>query len=321
MNLQQLRYLVTTADEGTMTRAAEALHVAQPALSRAVRSLEAELGVTVFEREGRGVRITRDGREVVAMARRIVAEVDRLGTIGERKVLRVCTISGQAREVGTPAIARFVTGAHGRVALDVADTAEEVLERLHDGRAQLGIIDLPAPGDLHVVSLGWQELMLLHPPDWSIDDPFDLDGLSQLPLLTPGVDDWRHTALEDNLRMYGIDPNIAAESTDRDLIPGLVSQGAGAWFSYGRQAEAAVAGGTGLVHLDPPVVREIGFISIDEPGAAAQTFIDLAREETQVTLLHAGDPILKRAVWIRGSEVLATRSPSTTARRPPAPAV
>ena len=61
MNLRKLRYLVTTADEGTMTRAAEALHVAQPALSRAVRSLEREIGVTVFERKGRGVRVTRDG--------------------------------------------------------------------------------------------------------------------------------------------------------------------------------------------------------------------------------------------------------------------
>ena len=51
MNLQQLRYLIATADEGTMTRAAESLHVAQPALSRAIRGFEAEIGITVFERK------------------------------------------------------------------------------------------------------------------------------------------------------------------------------------------------------------------------------------------------------------------------------
>ena len=67
MNLQQLRYVAATADEGTMTRAAAALHVAQPALSRAVRALEAEIEVAVFERDGRGVRVTRQGREVVAL--------------------------------------------------------------------------------------------------------------------------------------------------------------------------------------------------------------------------------------------------------------
>src|SRR5690606_25076085 len=90
MNLQQLRYVVSTADEGTMTHAAAANHVAQPALSRAIRALEAELGVTVFDRKGRGVRLTGDGAEVVAIARRILADVDRLGAVGQKQVLRVC---------------------------------------------------------------------------------------------------------------------------------------------------------------------------------------------------------------------------------------
>jgi DNA-binding transcriptional LysR family regulator len=317
MNLQQLRYLVATADEGTMTRAAEALHVAQPALSRAVRGLEGEIGVTVFERMGRGVGITRDGREVVAIARRILSEVDRLGTIGERQVLRVCAIGGQAREIGSPVIARFVTGAHGRAALDVVDTADEVIDRVRDGRASLGIVDLPAPRDLQVVSLGWQEIVLLHPPDWSIDDPLDLRDLSGLPLLSPGTDDWRHAAIEDNLRAYGIDPTIAAEVTERDLLTGLVQQGAGAWFSYGRRAEDAVTGGAGMVHLDPPVVREVGVVSMGEPGDAGRNFIDLARAETQATLLPVGDPILERAAWIKGSEVLATPPPPASARPTP----
>src|SRR5690606_23931705 len=61
MNLQQLRYLVATADEGTMTRAAAALHVAQPALSRGIGGVEAELGITAFERRGRGVTLTPGG--------------------------------------------------------------------------------------------------------------------------------------------------------------------------------------------------------------------------------------------------------------------
>jgi LysR family cyn operon transcriptional activator len=55
MNLQQLRYLVATADEGTMTSAATACHVAQPVLTRAVRALERELGVLLLRRRGRGV--------------------------------------------------------------------------------------------------------------------------------------------------------------------------------------------------------------------------------------------------------------------------
>src|SRR5690606_13280851 len=111
MNLQHLRYLVATADEGTMTRAAAALHVAQPALSRGIRGLEVALGITAFERRGRGVTLTPEGAEAVAIARRVLAEVDRLTAIGR---LRVCSVRGQATEIASPVIARLVTGGPGR---------------------------------------------------------------------------------------------------------------------------------------------------------------------------------------------------------------
>ena len=70
MNAQQLRYVVATAELGTMTRAAQSCAVGQPALTRAVRALEKELGVTLFRREGRRVEITDEGVEIVALARR-----------------------------------------------------------------------------------------------------------------------------------------------------------------------------------------------------------------------------------------------------------
>ena len=317
MNLQQLRYLIATADEGTMTRAAEALHVAQPALSRAVRSLEAEIGVTVFERKGRGVRITPQGHEVIATARRILAEVDRLATLGHQQILRVSAVTGQAHEVGSPTIAGYVTGGHGRVALDVADTSDEVVDQVRDGRAHLGIIELPAPPDLWVTSLGWQEMVLLHPPDWTLDDPLDVQALASLPLLSPGSGNWRHVALETNLRTVGVTPNIAAETTERDLITDLVVQGAGAWFSYGRQAQAAVGAGAGLVHLSPRVVREIGIVAAVDPTDAAKDFVDIARVETESTLLPAGDPRLENATWISGGEILGSSPPPSSVR--PAP--
>src|SRR4051812_40900331 len=69
MNLRQLRYVVATADHGTMTAAAQALFVAQPALSRAIRELERELGVELFARAGRGVALTEAGERIVQHAR------------------------------------------------------------------------------------------------------------------------------------------------------------------------------------------------------------------------------------------------------------
>lgn len=314
MNLQQLRYLVTTADEGTMTRAAEALHVAQPALSRAVRGLEREIGVTVFERKGRGIRVTRDGLEVIAGARRILAEVDRLGTIGGRQTLRVSTVSDQAHEVGSPTIAGFVTRDHGRAALAVEDTSAAVVEQVREGRSHLGIIDLPAPADLWVTSLGWQELVLLHPPGWTLDDPIGIEALAELPLLAHESDDWRHAALDGNLRRMGVQPRITTEVSEHELVTGLVLEGAGVSFSYGRQAATAATQGVGVVHLTPPAVREIGIVAASAPGPAARAFIDIARAETETMLLPIGDPLLERATWFSGGQVLGASAPPTSVR-------
>src|SRR3954463_9629798 len=76
MNLRQLRYVVATADHGTMTAAAQALFVAQPALSRAIRELERELGIELFARAGRGVALTESGEQIVRYARDALQAVD-----------------------------------------------------------------------------------------------------------------------------------------------------------------------------------------------------------------------------------------------------
>src|ERR1700712_1043474 len=76
MNLRQLRYLVAVADERHFTRAAAREHVAQPALSQQIRSLEAEVGLALVERTTRKVAMTQAGELLVARARRALAKLD-----------------------------------------------------------------------------------------------------------------------------------------------------------------------------------------------------------------------------------------------------
>ena len=75
MELRQLRYFVAAAEAGTISRAADRCGIAQPSLSQQVRALEHSLGVTLFDRLGRGVALTDAGRALLPRAKRILAEV------------------------------------------------------------------------------------------------------------------------------------------------------------------------------------------------------------------------------------------------------
>jgi DNA-binding transcriptional LysR family regulator len=74
MEISQIRYFVALVETGSMTKAAQHLYVTQPAVSAAVHRLEDELGVTLVERQGRGVRITIEGTQFYRRARNIINE-------------------------------------------------------------------------------------------------------------------------------------------------------------------------------------------------------------------------------------------------------
>ena len=78
MTIQQLKYAITISEVGSLNRASEVLYVSQPSLSSAVRSLEEDLGITIFSRGGKGVALTNDGAEFIRYARQVVAQYERL---------------------------------------------------------------------------------------------------------------------------------------------------------------------------------------------------------------------------------------------------
>ncbi len=89
MTLQQLHYVITIAQAGSLNKASELLYVSQPSLTSAVKELEKELGVTIFNRSGRGVTLTNDGAEFLLYAKQLYAQYDMLtekyGAAGTRK--------------------------------------------------------------------------------------------------------------------------------------------------------------------------------------------------------------------------------------------
>ena len=78
MNILHMKYVVSVAENGSINKAAEELHVAQPNLSRIIKEMEADLGIKFFRRSSRGMTLTPEGEEFVGRARRILEQVDEM---------------------------------------------------------------------------------------------------------------------------------------------------------------------------------------------------------------------------------------------------
>lgn len=153
MELRELRYLVAIAQEGNLGRAASVLFVSQPALSYALRKLESELGVRLFDRHPGGVSPTAAGEEIVEEARRTLRQSERITAAAARhrdgaaSVLRVGFEASGAGELTTKARAEFARRHPGvRVEPKRFDWGEEAAA-LRDGRADVSFVWLPADLD------------------------------------------------------------------------------------------------------------------------------------------------------------------------------
>lgn len=145
-----MRYLVAIDDAGNLGRAAERLYVSQPALSYALKNLEVEFGVRLFDRHAGGVTATAAGREVITEARRTLEQAERVTAAAERHrrgatgVLRVGFEASGAGELTTRSRAEFARRHPGvRVEPKRFDWGEEAAA-LRDGLVDVAFVWLPA---------------------------------------------------------------------------------------------------------------------------------------------------------------------------------
>src|SRR4051794_36398883 len=151
MTLQQLQYFLAAADHGSFSRAAAALHLAQPSLSEQVRRLEAELGVALFQRAGRGLTLTEAGRVLRPHAERTLEEAE----AARASVVDVRELRGGTASFGTWGTSRYYIGVglveafrlrHPGVRVRiVGQNSAQVVEAVQAGELEAGAARRPAP--------------------------------------------------------------------------------------------------------------------------------------------------------------------------------
>jgi DNA-binding transcriptional LysR family regulator len=149
MELRTLAYFLVVAQEGSITKAAQRLHMSQPPLTVRVKALEEELGVALLTRHGRGVELTAAGRVLVERARRVLVDVE-----GATEAVRAVGhgVTGRlalavARTVAPGLLATLLRDLRSQapeVTVDVRDVTEDVaLDRVSHAEADAGLVVLP----------------------------------------------------------------------------------------------------------------------------------------------------------------------------------
>ncbi|MFF0338460.1 LysR family transcriptional regulator [Kribbella sp. NPDC004875] len=245
MELRQLRYFVTVAEELHFGRAAERLRIVQPAVSQQVARLERELGLQLLDRSSRHVRLTGDGERMLAEARSVLAAADRAAEVaaelasGRSGVLRIGTAPGlrDRLERGLAALRDRTPDLEIRL---TSGSVGEYLAALRAGELDIAFVrGEVAAADLLVTELWRDPLSVLVPSAYQAEGGVKLIDLAALPLRLP-ADPWLQEKLTAACRAAGFEPVIGRPVDDFEAAIVEMSTGAPAWtVVYGTSCEPA----------------------------------------------------------------------------------
>lgn len=288
MDEKRLRYFLAIVEEGGLTKAARRLHIAQPSLSQALGSLERELGVQLFHRAGRGLRLSAAGQAFVGPARQALRSIEEACNAVEEVSqllagsLDITALPTLAVDPLAKLIGRFRTRHPGVVVrVREAESAAEASTLVREGGCEIGLAHLPLPGeDLVTVALGVQELMFVLPSVASAaagDGAISPAALAEVPLVVSPAGTSTRMLLEQAMEAAGVTPTIAVETDAREAIVPLVLAGAGGALLPGPLAEEARRRGAIARAARPRIARQIGLIRREGPlSPAGRAFVAIA---------------------------------------------
>jgi LysR family transcriptional regulator, carnitine catabolism transcriptional activator len=255
MDRRHLDYFLAVADYGGFTNASHVLRIAQPSLSQAIKSLEAELGVQLFDRLPQGTRLTSAGEALIGPARQTLrdfaaahAAVTKVRQV-EAGRLDIAALPGLAPLA--PLFGRFHI-AYPDVTIRITDPrGADILGLVRSGEVDLALALTAKPTpELAVVELPGTRILVALPPG-SSHEPGSVVTGSELEEIGLVEGTTSKQLVLAKLADIGVTPTITVETDHREALLPLVLQGCGACLVAESMADDAAARGAVLCRLDP----------------------------------------------------------------------
>ncbi|MBN6033659.1 LysR family transcriptional regulator [Amycolatopsis sp. 195334CR] len=285
MDLLQLRYFQAVARREHLSQAAAELHVAQPSLSRAIARLEADLGVPLFDRAGRGLRLNRFGAGFLRRVDRVLRELDDARQeLADAAGLDHGSVAVAAETLLTlTGMLTEFRAEHPGVAIRLyQSSAEAMAEQLRTGEIDLCFASQPLAGsELHTREVLREEVLLGVPPGHRLDGR-DRAGMAELagePFVTTRPGYWPRALADRLFAEAGVDPLYTCESDEPGATGELISSGLGIGLVPGMSRRVATHMPGSFLRLDVPDchrVLTVAWRGDTYSSAAAQRLTEFA---------------------------------------------
>jgi DNA-binding transcriptional LysR family regulator len=307
ISFRQLRVFLEVAQTGSVTRAAEALHLTPPAVSMQIKEVEAQVGLKLFDRSGRTLSLSTAGEYFVVHAKRLLAALrDAENAMGRFKRLEHGTLTVGMVSTAKYFVPRLLALFHDEhpgidVRLVVAANREALLARMDSGEVELSVMGRPPrelaaraePFAAHplvfVCPPGHELLRIGHPP---------VAALAPYPFIVREQGSGTRNAMENFFAEHRFEPRITMEMGSNETIKQAVMAGMGVSFLSLHTLGLELR--TGLLHLveveGTPVMRHWHVVHLQSRvlSPAAEAFRYFLLERGEALLIEHDTPLLRR---------------------------
>lgn len=288
IEMRQLRCFLAVAEEAHFTRAANRLHIAQPAVSHQIRQLERHLGISLFDRSPKLVRLTDAGHALLPHARAAFAALDAgrsavhatAGSLRGQLTLGLVVGAGVLR---VPALLGAFRRAHPDITVTLRqELPEAMLVAVREGGLDAAVVGIPDGAAIAGVSLRYLHteplaVAVATDHEWSQRRRLALAELDGVPLVTLTSGAGLRPLVQRACRQAGFEPVFACETNDLDLLAQLAAAQVGVAI-LPRSAAEATPGAVPITLTAPTLQRHLALAwrSSGTPSPVARRFVTYA---------------------------------------------